>query len=175
MCLYLPSEHRDCTVKLAIGANVAVLGISVVPVLADAIMQGPLEDRRWPMMLFFGVHSMFLSWIFTGFNVATIYYQVTELRSRPQEQALSRLGLASQAAVFAMLAWSWVVRVEFPYGMFGGVSWQALSTWYQLVGWAAVDNAIFAFGQAVLFLMILRQPGLSSGAVSGEDGPLLHT
>jgi hypothetical protein len=174
MCLYMPSDYRDGSVKFAIGAYVAFLIISVVPVFADAIAHESEEDRRWPMSLFFGIHSMFLSWIITGFNVAAIYYQVKELRSRPQEQALSHLGLAIQSVVFMLLAGSWIGRVEFPYREFGGFPWQALSTWYQLVGWAAVDTAIFAIGQAILLWTVSHHTGSDSGASNSETEPLLR-
>jgi hypothetical protein len=174
LCFYLPSDYRDGSVKFAIGAYVAFLMISVVPVLADAIAHEKEVDRRWPMMLFFVVHSMFLSWVITGFNVAAIYFQVKELRSRPQEQGLSHWGLAIQTMVFMLLATSWVGRVQFPYKRFGGFPWQALSDWYQLVGWATVDNAIFAAGQATLLWIVSHHTDSASGALPSETEPLLR-
>jgi hypothetical protein len=172
--LYLPSEHRDGSVKFAIAAYVAFLVISVIPVFADAISPGVEQDRRWTMSIFFGIHSMFLSWIITGFNVAAIYYQVKEIRSQPHEGALSNLGLAMQTVVFMLLAGSWIGRVEFPYSKFGGFPWQSLSTWYQLVGWAAVDTAIFATGQATLLCILSRHTRSDSGAINSETEPLLR-
>jgi hypothetical protein len=125
------------------------------------------------MDIFFGVHSLFLSWIISGFNVVTIYFQVRETQMRPQEQALSRMGLAVQAVIFILVAFSWIGRVEFPYPD-GGFPWTSLSTWYELVGWAAVDNGIFAIGQAILLWIVSRQDAFNSGVVHGETEPLLH-
>jgi hypothetical protein len=125
------------------------------------------------MDIFFGVHSLFLSWIITGFNLVAIYLQVRETRLRSQEQALSRMGLTVQAVIFVLLACSWIGRVEFPYAD-GGFPWIYSSTWYQLVGWATVDNGIFAIGQAILLWIVSRQEAFDVGVVHGETEPLLR-
>jgi hypothetical protein len=125
------------------------------------------------MDIFSGVHSLFLSWIVTGFNILAIYFQVKETRLRLQEQALSRMGLAVQVVVFILLAFSWIGRVEFPYPD-GGFPWTYISTWYELVGWATVDNGIFAMGQAILLWIVSRQEAFNSGVVHGETEPLLR-
>ncbi|KAH7380164.1 hypothetical protein BKA66DRAFT_571239 [Pyrenochaeta sp. MPI-SDFR-AT-0127] len=174
VCLYLPSEHRDCSVKVAVGIYVAFLLISVVPVFADAIKPGSHEERQWTLALFFGIHSLFLSWIITALNVAAIYYQVRETLSQPQNTALSRVGLATQAIIFGILAISWIGRVRFPFEGFAERFWGLLSTWYELVGWAAVDTGVFALGQAFILWKVSRQAVLGSGAFHGETEPLLH-
>jgi len=43
--------------------------------------------------------------------------------------------------------------------------------WYEMVGWASVDNLVFAFVQAVLFLMAWRRLSATPGM---EREPLLH-
>ena len=48
---------------------------------------------------------------------------------------------------------------------------RGLITWYQLVGWAAIDNLVFAFVQAVLFFIAWRRRG-PDGTVD-ETMPLL--
>lgn len=73
VCLYLPSEHHDFPTKIAVGIYVAFLFISVVPVFADAILPGTHQERDLTLALFFGIYSMFLSWIITALNVAAIY------------------------------------------------------------------------------------------------------
>ncbi|CAO2648046.1 Nn.00g089680.m01.CDS01 [Neocucurbitaria sp. VM-36] len=174
VCLYLPSDHRDGSGKFAIGAYIAFLLISVVPVFADAIEPMPWEDRKWPMSLFFGYHSLYLSWIITGFNVAAVCYQAKEMLSRPWDRALSHVGLATQALVFALIAISWIGRVKFPYEEHG-FPWGFLSTWYELVGWAAVDNGIFALGQAILLWIGLCRTTSGSGGFHEETEPLLRS
>jgi hypothetical protein len=47
--------------------------------------------------------------------------------------------------------------------------------WYEAVGWAAVDNAIFAIGQAVIFcLAINRLSQRGNILLSNETEPLLR-
>jgi len=123
------------------------------------------------MDIFLGVHSQFLSWIITSFNIVAIYFQKLETRLRPQVLALSDLGLALQAVIFTVVGFSWVGRIKFPYPD-GGLPWAGLSTWYQLVGWATVDNGIFALGQAIL-LWIVAGHRLDE-RVYGETEPLLR-
>jgi hypothetical protein len=170
----LPSDHRDGSAKFAISAYIAFLLISVVPVFTDAVEPGTRQDRQWPVALLFGIHSLYLSWIITGFNVAAIYYQAKTSLSRPQDQAVSHAGLAIQAVIFTCIAVSWIGRVEFPYEAYGGFPWGALSTWYELVGWAAVDTGIFALGQAILLWVVSRHAASGSGAFDGETEPLLR-
>jgi hypothetical protein len=141
-------------------------------VFTDAIAPEEAEARRWTMALFHGIHTIFLSWIITGLNIAAIYFQVREIRSRPRNHAFSHVSLAIQAAVFAFVAISWIGRVKFPYEGFSERTWGFLSTWFELVGWAAVDNGIFAIGQAVLLWGLLHQE--RSGAYRAETEPLLR-
>ncbi|KAH4412192.1 hypothetical protein HBH92_108640 [Parastagonospora nodorum] len=171
VCLYLPSDHRDCSVKIAIGTYITFLLVSVIPVFSDAAFASRGPDRRMEMDIFFGVHSQFLSWIITSFNVVAVYFQLKETRLRPQERALSGLGLAVQAVIFTVVAFSWVGRIKFPYPD-GEIPWTFLSTWYQLVGWATVNNGIFALGQAIL-LWIIAGHRLDE-QVYGETEPLLR-
>ncbi len=172
--LHFPSEHRDISKQTTVGAYIAFLLISLVPLLADLIIPSGREDRRWFGALYGGIHSLFIGFIITGLNIAAVYAQIGEMRLGPSEQALSRLGLAVQAVVFALVAWSWILRVEFPYGDIEHFSLWGLWTWYELVGWVAVDNAIFALGQAVLFWITIRHMGYERGALSDENTPLLR-
>ncbi|KAF2281487.1 uncharacterized protein EI97DRAFT_410356 [Westerdykella ornata] len=174
ICLYLPSDHLDGSAKFAITTYIAFLLISVVPLFIDAMDPKTWEDRKWPMALFLGIHSLYLSWIITAFNIAAFYYQAKQILSRPpQDQALAQVRLAIQAFVFAFMAVSWIGRVRFPYEEMGGFPWAQLSTWYELVGWAAVDRGIFALGQAVLLWMVKRRGASGSGNLDGETEPLL--
>ncbi len=45
-------------------------------------------------------------------------------------------------------------------------------SWYQLVGWAPVDNLVFAFVQGVLFFLAWGRRG-TNGSL-GEETPLLR-
>jgi hypothetical protein len=49
VCLYLPSEHRDCSNKVTIGTYITFLFISVVPVFSDAAFSRRGPDCRMEM------------------------------------------------------------------------------------------------------------------------------
>lgn len=140
--------------------------VSVVPAFTDALNPGEFEDRRWFGALFFGVHSMFINPIVTIGSILALYAQ------RQKAFALSISGLASQAVVFALVASSWTARVRFP--AIEGVSLSLLVAWYQLVGWAAVDNAIFAIVQFVLLCLAKQhQRGSVDIFTRPDEEPLL--
>jgi hypothetical protein len=132
--------------------------------------------RLWFGALYHGTHTLFLSWIITGFGVAAVFFQARETITRSPGQALSRVGLAAQALVFALVAVSWVMRVRFPWELLDGrrVTFGVLVTWYELVGWAAVDNAVFALGQGVLLGIVSRHKVKGDDVSEGETQPLLH-
>jgi hypothetical protein len=67
------------------------------------------------------------------------------------------------------------MRVHFPYDRVDRISFGIWYTWYQAVGWAAVDNAIFAIGQAVIFwLAINRLSQRGDIPLGNETEPLLR-
>jgi len=51
-----------------------------------------------------------------------------------------------------------------------------LSVWYSLVGWATVDNAIYALVQVLLFWIPMRQRGEGGheAVMHSETSPLLQ-
>ncbi|KAF2268064.1 hypothetical protein CC78DRAFT_530455 [Lojkania enalia] len=172
-CLYFPSDHRDASKRFVLGVYFAFLLISIVPIFTDAVSPGENDARRWNGALFHGVHSLFINPIVTGFGIASLYFQAKETLSRSLPQALSIIGLAAQAIVFAVVAVSWIMRVEFPYGGLDRVSFGVFSTWYQLVGWAALDSAIFALVQAALLWIASRHLRRTNGTSDSETQPLL--
>lgn len=75
--------------------------------------------------------------------------------------------------MFTLVAVSWTMRAAFPsvWEWHGGFF---LVVWYQYVGWAAVDNAVFAVVQAGLLWAATRK-WLEEDGGSDETEPLLHT
>jgi hypothetical protein len=130
------------------------------------------SDRRLAGALFHGAHSIFLNPIVTALNIASLFVQARE----PAMDALSSVGLAVQAVVFSLVAASWAVgRLTFPWEELVSrqpVTLRVLITWYQLVGWVAVDNAIFAIVQAILLWLKLRR---RTGDINdnNEERPLI--
>lgn len=104
---------------------------------------------------------------------------------RKKASAMSTLGLATQAVVFSLVALSWTTRVRFiDFGGPDGPDWpdevtlpmlrSLLITWYKLVGWAAVFNALFAIMQFVLLCIAKRQKRKIADSFSlREQEPLL--
>ena len=78
--------------------------------------------------------------------------------------------------MFALVAVSWVMRVKFLWEKIGGhkIGVGFLQTWFELVGWAVVDNVVFALGQAVLLGVVLRYAGKGSEESEGETELLLR-
>jgi hypothetical protein len=157
---------------------VSFLLISVIPVFTDAITSRKDEQyHKWAGALFHGVHSLFINPVVTILGISALFFQARETMSRPEgPAALSVVGLAVQAVVFAVVALVWPARLVFPWHELGGrVTMGVLITWYQLVGFVAVDNAVFALVQAVLLWLIMRRGhGGSSEVDSGEIEPLVR-
>jgi hypothetical protein len=91
------------------------------------------------------------------------------------ETALSPTELASQAVLYLGLAISWPYRLALPHNLW---SWEIISfdwicsEWYPVVGWACVNNAILALGQAVVFF-VWHYCHDSNACVVEEERPLL--
>jgi hypothetical protein len=134
----------------------------VVPVLVNAVNPSQGEGKEWVDAIFFGVHSLYISPLVTLAALAALVVQ------RQKASALSLTGLAVQAIVFAAVALSWIMRVIFLEYLEEGSPFP-LGVWYELVGWAAVDNGVFAIVQAVLFCLSKQR----QGGKTGEEQPLL--
>lgn len=69
------------------------------------------------------------------------------------ETALSPTTLTLQAVLYLGLAIAWPYRLALPHNLW---SWETISfnwiysEWYPMVGWASVNNAVFALGQAIV-------------------------
>lgn len=103
----------------------------------------------------------------------SIYRQAREISTVSFPNSLSLQGLWVQAIVFLLVSVGWVWCLPFPYGKARG-HWNAgaFTVWYSSIGWIVVDNVIFAFGQALLFVLAWRRAS-ESATRSGETEPLL--
>jgi hypothetical protein len=72
-----------------------------------------------------------------------------------RKSLLGILGLASQALMHVILAVSWLRLVRIPSD--GSRGWKFLFNWYNLFGWAPVDNVVFAIVQGRLFWSALQE------------------
>lgn len=151
---------------------ISFLLISVVPIYIDAVDPEEPSQRGWFSGIFISVHTIFVNPIVTAGIILAFCAQWQKA------SALSTFGLATQAVVFSLVALSWASRVRFidPLPeMPPGVPLQNLFIiWYQLVGWATVDNAIFAMIQLVLFCLATHHKrGIADSFSRPEQEPLL--
>lgn len=149
---YRPRRLLLKMVIMPIWISFALAGL----VSAAAMFTKELQDDDWTRALFEGYHCYYISPIFTCVALLAFFPQAYVTLRLRSPQALSPHTLLLQAMVFACVAMSWVWRYPIP-DFFGKP--RELSDyimWYLEVGWAAVDNAIFALTQAVLFVICLR-------------------
>jgi len=131
-----------------------------------------------------GAHILCINWIVLGLGIASFFWQARAVRAEKNEEeeenegmeeALSRVGLAMQVAVFGVMGVVWGLSVEVPsrwewydgfLGWWGG--------WYDYAGWVAVGYVVFAGVQSSLLWEVMRE--CKEGEVSDEDEtePLLH-
>ncbi|TID00315.1 hypothetical protein CH35J_005075 [Colletotrichum higginsianum] len=163
-------DHRRGHRRAVAAIYLVFLLISLVPVALD-VLQPPTrsESRRWTEEILLLAHHLLILPLSTILTVAAAVPQARAmLCTRPETSALSLPCLAAQAVVFALVAISWMVRVEYPPYL---PSW---GEWYRLIGWPVVNNGLFASVQGVLLLVALRGgAGDGVGSVQGERRALL--
>ncbi|KFZ18427.1 hypothetical protein V502_04103 [Pseudogymnoascus sp. VKM F-4520 (FW-2644)] len=171
LCLFYSHSPRSLKVSV-VAVYISFLLISVVPTFIDAIDPAEPSQRIWISGILISVHTMYINPIVTMGIIWAFCAQ------RHKASALSTLGLATQAVVFSLVALSWTSRVRFIDDLHGvppGVPLQRIFIfWYQVVGWATVDNAIFAMIQFVLFCLATHHKRRIADSFSlPEQEPLL--
>lgn len=128
----------------------------------------------WISATFFYVHSTIICPPTTIGGILALWPQWHNAK------VLDIVGLTCQVVVFAFVALSWIPRVRFRVDLGEGPQnisdvWNLIVVWYQLVGWAAVDNAIFAIVQLILLCLANYQGGgVRSCGRPTEEEPLLE-
>lgn len=156
------------------GSYISFLLVSVIPLIIDAA--SPFDDPHEMFAgLFFGFHSMLFWPIITILGCLSLYRQAQEIFAVPFPNSLSLQGLLLQAIAFIVLSVAWIWCLPFPYEKAKG-HWDegAFSAWYFSIGWIVVDTFIFAFGQALLFVLASRRASSDESMPrEGETEPLL--
>lgn len=113
--------------------------------------------------------------IITALGVLSVYRQAREIFAVTFPNALSLHSLGMQAAVFTLVSVAWIWSLPFPYEMSSGeVNWNIFSVWYGTIGWVIVNSFVFALGQAVLLVLVLRRWSSDKVTIQGgEIEPLL--
>ncbi|KAI1392301.1 uncharacterized protein F4822DRAFT_123948 [Hypoxylon trugodes] len=127
---------------------IAYFLISGVPVIIESTLIPPssgssFNESWWYSVVFFYIHSVFINPVITALAIASLFPQRKELLLYQEIGALSPTGLVAQTTIFTIVAFLWIVRIPLPWGV-------RFTAWYQVVGWAAVDNLIFALVQGIL-------------------------
>ena len=151
---------------LSISAFAAVLYILTNPCGASRGSECLLDA------IFIGSHMIFVNPIVTLLAIAALPVQLRELKLHGHA-ALSLTGLASQAVIFAVLALSWAFRVPLDYNLsdFFQTSGSFIS-WYQLVGWAAINNLVYGYTRGLVLSCVKREEDSIGGR---EELTLIET
>ncbi|KAK4634098.1 hypothetical protein CLAFUW4_01966 [Fulvia fulva] len=171
--LWLPPT--DSVVKsFAIVLFVASLAISLAFVAYETTLprkiDNPWHDGRMVRATFSGIHT---NPIITSLIFVSFWAQLFEVNT--PYCSLSTAGLAAQAFVLAAVGISWAFRLKFP-GCYGHLNGQTVplrtwaTIWYQLVGWATVNNLLFALVQGALWCTMLRA---HTGRAKMDQGAVL--
>lgn len=177
-CLFTP-PHSFGVKALAVIFYIAVLMTTIFPSLV--LITAPEEHNGTAPApsgagMFFPANIMFIVPPVTLLTAASFYFEARAISSQPAGGdgigSLSQTGLLVQAVIFAAVALSWVHRAAWPADRpgIGSGLWMG---WYRLVGWAAVNNAIFAAGQAYLWFLVRGRASAPIVGSSGEAQPLL--
>jgi hypothetical protein len=127
-------------------------------------------SKDWLDLHFVGIMGFNQYLINPIITIATgIAFALQARETTHSPSALNRTALLLQAIAFLALAVSWPFRFQVPHRMRErGFLW-LLQVWYPLVGWACVNNALIAVGQA--FLVYAASGG--GGAPNAERQVLL--
>jgi hypothetical protein len=144
--------------------------VSAAPLFTMSPMTGRgMDDLN--IDIFHDFHSVIVNPIVTLGGMLSLFFQIQKAHT------MSLKGLAIQGVVFALVALSWIARVKFPpIGEFPitRLTPGTIRTWYELVGWPAVDNIIFAITQLILLCATKYQKRpLARNHNLPEEEPLL--
>jgi hypothetical protein len=125
----------------------------------------PYTDRSLLVDFFTGAHTMFVNPVVTFLGGLAFVAQARFMLSTPSRQALSVTGLTTQAIVFSFVGISWIFRLRLSHERYtSGIG-------SSFVGWAAVNNLVFALVQALLLVVMGWRT--SAMNVGPESAPLL--
>jgi uncharacterized protein with PQ loop repeat len=144
------SPSRKGPKAVAIIVYLAFFFITMVPTILLAFDDYD-EDNGWTSMVF-GLVLGFLTDLVAPFvQLAGLLAFLPQARSIYKHHgtgSISVRGLFVQAVVFLLVGISFIFRLKLP-----AKSWRndhPVSQWYEVVGWATINNLIFALAQGLL-------------------------
>jgi len=106
--------------------------------------------------IFLGYNYLYANPICTCLAIMSVLPQARETLRLGTPQALSLRTLLLQTMIFPMVAFSWAKRLQVHEIWDMPTERNRIRSWYELVGWAATDNAVFALVQCILLLIAMR-------------------
>lgn len=166
-------------------AYLAFVVVSLVPTIAEQFIDfsnDTMSEHDWFDVLYVMMPMFVLGPIVQILGFVALWAQAAEIKSRSPgaEDALSVKGLLGQAVVFLLVGLSFLWRMRIPGEEGWSGYWLAdLGGWYWSVGFATLDNLIFAVVQGVLAWIAWRYHDKGDGgeiegeAAAGERTALL--
>ena len=171
-----PGHNKSTSGRTAIALIISHAAISAT----FAIIAGK-PRRRWDNLAFLiimSANSYIAIPLSSLATLAAFAYQIRHGNSesatggKHSPKALSTWVLALQVALFLSLALFWPSRLTLPRNLRHG-DWWLLTEWYPQVGWACVNNAVFAAGSILLLYVELGVGSEGSERPPGERQALL--
>ncbi|EED12094.1 conserved hypothetical protein [Talaromyces stipitatus ATCC 10500] len=168
LIIYLPtSTTRPGPASSVLSKKVAVSLwiLHVLSFILSVVAGGRPQDVAFNIIR--NINATVINPLFTLMAVVAFFYQVRVMPSAGHPNALSNWTLGLHFFTFLLLAISWPFRLILPPNMWQlGSKPAILLEWYPWVGWACVNNAIFAIDQGMILLY--------SGRI-GFDGTIKFT
>jgi hypothetical protein len=158
LAIYLPPYHRRSRKVAIVLAYMAFLSITLIPTLLLA--SESTAEQGWDSSLLAGALVYLIAPLVQLLGVIAFFAQARTTiatRGRQEENSLSVQGLFGQAVVFALVGVSFMFRLKLPAKKWKYYIWNVLREWYWLVGWATLNNCVFAVAQGVLGWIAVRQ------------------
>lgn len=152
--LTLP-PHRPAQSRDAITTYLSYITISLVPAIAQAFI--PLEDRELLTAILVGTLLYLFGPIVQLLGFAALTVQARGTISRGSAGALSIKGLVLQAVIYLLVGISFLFRLRIPSEELDEHWIANVRDWDWTVGWAMINNVIFAVSQGILACIVLRR------------------
>lgn len=153
---------------------VSLLILHVLLFILSVAAEGRPEDVVFNIIR--NINAAVINPLFALMTIVAFFYQARVVPSAGQPNALSNRTLGLHFFTFLLLAISWPFRLILPPNMWQlGSKPAILLEWYPWVGWACVNNAIFAIGQGMILLLYSGRMGFDgTSRFTDERRPLIN-
>ncbi len=135
-------------------------------------------DNEMTLMIVTWLSAIVLNPVGTILSVTALFSQLGLVIARPDVGSLSTATLAAQGILFIAVGITWNIRLG-PADEGGKYKLPSLFVWYNLVGFAVLDNITFAIVQLVLLFTARHKSAAvataEEAATPDETSPLLDS